>query len=151
VEHIPHPWIKEREKTGPRLTRHEQIGFNGRLAIFITDKFGSMGAFYVLSLWMIVWMILATLGVGFFGRDPYPFTFLLFLSNIVQLLALPVLAVGQQVLSRASDKQSEQTFKDAEAILKLQDEVHKLIKINNQLTQEIHDSTFKNKKTSGKL
>ncbi len=146
MEHIPHPWIKERAKAGPRLTKNEQIGFNGRLALFITGKFGSMGAFYVLSLWMVSWIILASFSIGFFGKDPYPFTFLLFLSNIVQLLALPVLAVGQQVLSRASDKQAEQTFKDAEAILKLQDEVHKLVKINNQLTQEIHDYTFKNKK-----
>lgn len=146
MEHIPHPWIKEREKAGPRLTKHEQIGFSGRLAIFITSKFGSMGSFYVLALWMIGWIILATLGIGFFRQDPYPFVFLLFLSNIVQLLALPVLAVGQQVLSRASDKQAEQTFKDAEAILKLQDEIYKLIKINSQLTQEIHDAAFKNNK-----
>ena len=145
MEHIPHPWIKEREKTGPRLTKDEQIGFSGQLALFITSVFGSMGSFYVLALWMVSWIIFASLGIGFFSQDPYPFTFLLFLSNIVQLLALPVLAVGQQVLSRASDKQAEQTFKDAEAILKLQDEVNKLMKINNQLTQEIHDAILKNR------
>jgi hypothetical protein len=63
---------------------------------------------------------------------------LLFLSNLVQLFALPILAVGQQVLSRASDKQAELTFKDAEAILKLQDEVRHLIEINNEMTKEIH-------------
>jgi DNA-binding ferritin-like protein len=87
---------------------------------------------------MFGWMILASLGVGFFKKDPYPFTFLLFLSNLVQLFALPILAVGQQVLSRASDIQAEQTYKDAEAILKLQDQIHSLIKINNNLTEEIH-------------
>ncbi len=145
MEHTPHPWIKEREKAGPRLTKNEHIGFNGRLALFITNKFGSMGAFYALSLWMAGWIVLATLSIGFFKQDPYPFIFLLFLSNIVQLLALPILAVGQQVLSRASDKQAEQTFKDAEAILKLQDEINRLVKVNNQLTQEIHDSVFKKK------
>jgi uncharacterized membrane protein len=137
-KHTQHPWIAERAKTGPRLTKNEHAGFNGRLAVFITKRFGSMGAFYVLVLWMFGWMILATAGLGLFRQDPYPFTFLLFLSNLVQLFALPILAVGQQVLSRASDKQAEQTFKDAEAILKLQDEVHRLIKINNELTEEIH-------------
>ena len=136
--HTPHPWIVEREKAGPRLTKEEQLGFNGRLAVFITNKFGSMWAFYVLVIWMFGWMALATLGVGIFNKDPYPFVFLLFLSNLVQLFALPILAVGQQVLSRASDKQAEQTYKDAEAILKLQDEVHRLIKINNALTEDIH-------------
>ncbi|MES2203060.1 MAG: DUF1003 domain-containing protein [Patescibacteria group bacterium] len=140
-EHVPHPRIAERSKEGPRLTKRE-LGFNGRLAVAITNIFGSMGMFYVLVLWMFGWMILATIGFGFFARDPYPFTFLLFLSNLVQLFALPILAVGQQVLSRASDKQAEQTYKDAEAILKLQDDIHRLIVINNRLTEDIHARTL---------
>lgn len=138
-------WLAERAKKGPALTSNE-LSFNGRLAIFITKKFGSMGMFYTLLLWMCGWMLLATAGVGIFGRDPYPFSFLLFLSNLVQLLALPILAVGQQVLSRASDKQAEQTYKDAEAILKLQDDVHRLIEINNTLTEEIHGAVMKKAK-----
>ncbi|MDE1925097.1 MAG: DUF1003 domain-containing protein [Patescibacteria group bacterium] len=137
-EHIPNPWIAERAKAGAPLAKNERLGFNGRLAVFITNLFGSMGMFYALSAWMFGWMALATLGIGWFRNDPYPFVFLLFLSNIVQLLALPILAVGQQVLSRASDKQAEQTFKDAEAILKLQDEIHRLVEINNTLTEDIH-------------
>ena len=133
-----HTQTEKEAKKGPHLTSDEHIGFNGRLAVFITSKFGTMQAFYVLVAWMFGWMFLATIGFGAFKGDPYPFTFLLFLSNLVQLFALPILAVGQQVLSRASDKQAEQTYKDAEAILKLQDEMHRLIKINNELTAEIH-------------
>jgi uncharacterized membrane protein len=134
--HIPHPWIEERKKTDPH--KRGRVGFNERLAVRITSYFGTMAAFYVLVLWMFGWMFLATVGVGFFRTDPYPFTFLLFLSNLVQLFALPILAVGQQVLSRAAEKQASQTFRDAEEILKLQDEVHRLIKINNRLTEDIH-------------
>src|SRR5258708_8566406 len=96
--HTPLLWIEERRKTGPHLTKHEHIGFNGRLAVFITNKFGSMGAFYVLVVWMFGWMLFATVGFSYFSRDPYPFTFLLFLSNLLQLFALSLLAVGQQVL-----------------------------------------------------
>ena len=136
--HTPHPWIEERAKQDPRLVKQEKLGINGRLAVIITHTFGSMWAFYLLVLWMFGWMFLATIGFGFFKHDPYPFTFLLFLSNLVQLFALPILAVGQQVLSRSSDKQAEQTFKDAEIILSIQDEIHRLIKINNELTEEIH-------------
>ena len=145
--HIPHPRIAERAKIGPHLTKNEQLQFNGRFAVFITRKFGSMGMFYLLIIWMFGWMILATAGFGIFRKDPYPFTFLLFLSNLIQLFALPILAVGQQVLSRASDKQAEQTFKDTEAILKLQDEMHRLIKINNELTEEIHAAVYAKKNT----
>src|SRR5258708_26635495 len=136
--HTPHTRIEERAKEHTNKTKDEHIGLNGSLALFITNKFGTMGAFYTLIVWMFGWMIFATVGFSVFRNDPYPFTFLLFLSNLVQLFALPVLAVGQQVLSRASDKQAEQTYKDAEAILKLQDEIHRLIKINNELTEEIH-------------
>ncbi len=45
--------------------------------------------------------------------------------------------VGQKVAAQASDKQAMQTYKDAEALLKIQDEVHRLIKINNEMTEEI--------------
>jgi hypothetical protein len=48
--------------------------------------------------------------------------------------------VGQKVAAAASDKQALQTYKDAEALLKIQDEVHRLIEINNSLTEEIHKS-----------
>ncbi len=141
--HIPHPRIAEREKTGMhQIRRAETLDLNNRIALFISSRFGTMWAFYALLLWMLGWVVLATAGIGLFRNDPYPFTFLLFLSNIVQLLALPVLAVGQQILSRASDKQAEQTYKDAEAMLKLQDEVHRLLKVNNELTEEIHKSVI---------
>lgn len=143
IDHKSHPWIEERKKSGVHLTKNEHLGLNGRLAVSITNKFGSMGMFYFLVIWMFGWMILATLGFGIFKKDPYPFTFLLFLSNLVQLFALPILAVGQQVLSRASDKQAEQTYKDAETILELQDDVHRLIEINNKLTEEIHQIVVK--------
>lgn len=142
-QHIPDPWIQERSQRGPHLTEHENIGFNGKLALFITHKFGSMGAFYFLAIWMIAWITLASLGVGFFKNDPYPFTFLLFLSNLVQLFSLPILAVGQQLLSKASDKQAKLTFKDTEILLKMQDEIHRLVKINNELTAEIHKNVVK--------
>lgn len=143
TKQAPTSWIKERAKAGPSLTKDEHLGFNGRLAIFITKKFGTMGTFYVLAIWMIGWMILSVSGFWLFVKDPYPFTFLLFLSNIVQLFSLPILAVGQQALSRASDKQAEQTYKDAEAILTLQEEIYRLIKVNNSLTEEIRDIALK--------
>lgn len=142
MDHEPHPRIAER--TGPHLTTHERgPGFNSRLALLITKGFGSMWAFYLLVGWMFVWMALATAGIGWLKEDRYPFAFLLFLSNLIQLWALPVIMVGQHVLSEASDKQALQTFKDTEAVLHLTDEVHRLIKVNNALTEEIHASLAK--------
>jgi hypothetical protein len=45
------------------------------------------------------------------------------------------------VLASASDKQALQTYNDAEAVLELTDQIHKLIEVNNKLTNEIHLST----------
>ena len=61
-------------------------------------------------------------------------------QTFLQLVLLSVIMVGQKVAAAASDKQALQTYKDAEAILEIQDELHRLIKINNDLTQEIHMS-----------
>lgn len=135
--HEPHPHITRRKLQKAALTSDEHVGFNGWLAAGITRGFGSMWAFYILVFWMLAWMFLASIGFWLFRFDKYPFNFLLFLSNLVQLWALPVLAVGQQVLSRASDKQALQTFQDAEAVLHLADQIHALVKANNELTGQI--------------
>ena len=135
--HIPHPHIARRKAQKAALTSDEHVGFNGWLAANITRGFGSMWAFYILVFWMFAWMFLATIGFWLFRFDKYPFNFLLFLSNLVQLWALPVLAVGQQVLSRTSDKQALQTFEDAEAVLELTDQIHGLVKANNELTTQV--------------
>ncbi|MDQ6772153.1 MAG: DUF1003 domain-containing protein [Candidatus Dormibacteraeota bacterium] len=61
-------------------------------------------------------MILASVG-PLHRVDPYPFAFLLILGNIVQLLLMFVIMVGQQVLGSASDKRAVQTYREAEGIL----------------------------------
>jgi len=98
------------------IHRTEQVaaGFDDKLAVFITNKFGNIWMFYALIAWMLIWMVLATAGIWVFNGDRYPFSFLLFLSNLIQLWALPVLAFGQQVLSRKAEIQADQQFKDVE-------------------------------------
>ena len=61
-------------------------------------------------------------------------------QTFLQLVLLSVIMVGQKIAAAASDKQSLQTYKDAEALLKIQDELHRLIKVNNELTAQIHNS-----------
>jgi acyl-ACP thioesterase len=62
-------------------------------------------------------------------------------QTFLQLVLLSVIMVGQKVAAEASDKQALQTYKDAEALLKIQDDVHRLIKVNNDLTAQIHAAT----------
>ena len=129
--HVPHPRIAEREKAGPHLTKHEQIGFNGRVAILITNVVGTMWCAYAFAA-----LALVSLPAAIHGGVATLVAWIA--QTFLQLVLLSVIMVGQKVSAAASDKQALQTYKDAEALLKLQDEVHRLIKINNDLTEEIH-------------
>ena len=59
-------------------------------------------------------------------------------QTFLQLVLLSIIMVGQKVAAAASDKQAFQTFKDAEALLEISNDMHELIKVNKELTQEIH-------------
>ena len=138
-QHIPNPRIEERAKSGPHLTKHEYIGFNGRLAVLITSAVGTMWCAYIFAVIAFISLPMAIKGGTASLISWIAQTFL-------QLVLLSVIMVGQKVAAQASDKQAMQTYKDAEALLKIEDEIHKLIKINNELTEEIHSALAKNAK-----
>jgi uncharacterized membrane protein len=112
---VRHPHIHRRRKHGPVRSEHEHIGFNGRLAAWITRKIGSMWTVYTCAATTAVWMLLGSRQL--LGFDPYPYPFLLFIGNVVQLLLIFIILLGQQILGRSADKRSLQTYLDAEAIL----------------------------------
>src|SRR6266851_6766967 len=128
--HHPHPQAEARKLKAPPKVSDEHSGFNGRLGAAITRSVGTMWAVYIAIAIQVTWMTLATLGIWEFRRDPYPFAFLLFLSNIVQLLLMFVIMVGQQVLGAASDKRAVVTYQDAEAIL------HECLEMQKHLTAQ---------------
>jgi uncharacterized membrane protein len=113
----PRPTAAARQRSGPAMTADEHIGFNGRFAAALTKSVGSMWAVYFTTLFVLAWIVLATFG-PLHARDPYPFPFLLFIGNVAQLLLVFVILVGQQVLGRAADKRSLQTYQDAQEIFK---------------------------------
>jgi uncharacterized membrane protein len=76
---------------------------NKAIAVKITVAFGSMWALYLLIAWMLGWIAWQQSGVGLIIKDPYPFGFVLFLSNLIQLWALPAILVGQNVLAAHTD------------------------------------------------
>jgi len=129
--HVPHPQIEERRKAGPHLTKHEHVGFNGRLAILITKAVSTMWCAYVFAAIALI-SLPAALEAGTAAIISW------IAQTFLQLVLLSVIMVGQKVAAQASDKQALQTYKDAEALLKIEDELHKLLKINNNLTEEIH-------------
>jgi uncharacterized membrane protein len=128
VEGDAHPWIQERKFRRPGRVRDQFVGLNGRIAAALTEAVGTMWAFYAAAVFQFGWIALAA--VGLIRFDPYPFAFLLFLSSLAQLILMFVIMVGQDVLGRAGDQRSEQTYRDAEAIL------HECRRLQQHLTRQ---------------
>jgi len=97
----------------PRGTEQEQVGINGRLAAWLTNRVGTMTAFYAAAVFQIAWMIAGQL----LGFDPYPYLFLLFLSSQTQLILMFVIMVGQQVIGQQADKRAAETYLNTQAVL----------------------------------
>jgi len=96
-----------------------------KLALFITERIGTMGFFFIIFAWTILWLgwnILAPKGIKF---DPGPaFVLWLFISNLIQLHLMPLLLIGQNLQSKHAELRSEHDFetdkkaeKEIEAIL----------------------------------
>jgi hypothetical protein len=126
-----HARLQERNEVGPHQVKDSYVGFNGRLAEKITNAVGTMWCAYFFTL--IAFLGLPT---AIHGGEGEIVTWLT--QTFLQLVLLSVILVGQKVAARASDKQALQTYKDAEALLKMQDDIHKLVLANNKLTEQIY-------------
>jgi len=138
-KHVPNPRIAERAKSGPHLTKDEHVGFNGRFALLITSAVGTMWCAYLFAIIAFI-----SLPVAITGGTATLISWIA--QTFLQLVLLSVIMVGQKVAAGASDKQAEETYKDTEALLKLQDEIHQLIETNNALTTDIHAAIVKGEK-----
>lgn len=115
LDSSPHPWIQRHRVQLPPQAVDQAVSVNDRIAAWLTQRLGSMWAFYASAFTQVAWIGLAEVGVQRF--DPYPFAFMTFLSTLAQLIFMMVIMVGQDVLGRSADRRSEQTFLDAGAIL----------------------------------
>jgi uncharacterized membrane protein len=87
----------------------QSFGTQDRIALVITGAIGTMYAVYAFMLVMAGWILVQVL-LGAKAFDPYPFAFLLFLGNIVQLLLMPLLMVGQNLQSRHAEVRSDSEY-----------------------------------------
>jgi uncharacterized membrane protein len=97
-------------------------GLNARIGQWVTAAVGTMGAFYFFALFMGAWMYWQSNSQKPF--DPYPFAFLLFLGNIVQLLLMPLIMVGQNLQTAHADARADADF---EVNRRAEDEIEKLL------------------------
>jgi len=88
------------------------------LALFITERIGTMGFFFLILGWTIVWLGWNVLAPANFRFDPYPaFVLWLFISNLIQIHLMPLIMVGQNIQGKHAELRADhdyQTDKKAE-------------------------------------
>jgi hypothetical protein len=127
--HIPHPHLEARRALFLKA-RQEANDFNSRLAVRITNVVGTMWCAYAFACLALI-SFPAAIRAGTATLVAW------FAQTFLQLVLLSIIMVGQKVAAAKSDMQLEQTYNDAEALLQINDDMHKLVKQNVQLTEQI--------------
>ena len=131
LEHIPHPHLELR-KEFLKKQRDRTNGFNNWLAVKVTNVVGTMWCAYVFA-------ILAFISLPDAIKSGTSALIAWIAQTFLQLVLLSIIMVGQKVSAEKSDQQLEQTYKDAEALLHINDDMHRLVKQNVALTGQIDE------------
>jgi uncharacterized membrane protein len=74
----------------------------------ITDRVGTMGFFLIVVFWTGSWLAWNLLAPPRWQFDPPTgFVFWLFISNLIQLLLMPLIMIGQNIQGRHSELRAE--------------------------------------------
>ncbi len=130
MEHVPHPYLEHRREQMRRY-RDEATSFNNKLGVGITNIVGTMWCAYAFAL-------LALVSLPDAIRNGRGALVAWVAQTFLQLVLLSIIMVGQKVAAEKSDRQLDQTYQDAEALLKINDDMHKLLKQNTNLTEQIY-------------
>ena len=108
--------VSQRAMRNANLVHEQSLSALDRLAIAITDKVGSIGFFLIIAGWTVLWTgynILASEvpALHWPAFDPFPaFVAYLLISNVIQILLMPLIMVGQNLQGRHSETRAELDF-----------------------------------------
>ena len=109
-QHVQHPRILARRLSGPPRTTDETVSINGRIGLALTTVVGTMWCAYAFGVLALLALPSAA-GGGMLALIQW------LSQTFIQLVMLSVIMVGQNILSRASDRRSEMTYEDTDATL----------------------------------
>lgn len=93
------------------ITHKEKLSRLDKIAMWITENVGTMGFFIIIFLWTILWLSWNTLAPVSARFDPYPaFVLWLFLSNMIQIFLMPLIMIGQNLLSQHAEIRAEADY-----------------------------------------
>jgi uncharacterized membrane protein len=103
----------------------EKVGRLDELAVWITNLVGTMGFFLAIFVWTVLWLgwnLLAPQKLQF--DPPMAFVFWLFISNLIQILLMPLIMVGQNILGRHAEIRADH---DLEVNLRSEQEIELIL------------------------
>jgi len=93
------------------ISQRENLTGTQKFATWITEQIGTMGFFYILILWTLVWFLWNVYAPVELRFDSFPSFFIwVFISNMLQLFFLPIIMVGQNLQERHSDARAQADF-----------------------------------------
>ncbi len=105
--------------------QQERLSPLNRLAVWTTDRVGTMGFFLVIFGWTLIWLSWNLLAPKDWRFDPpMGFIFYLFISNVIQILLMPLIMVGQNVQGRHAEARAEH---DLEVNVKAEQEIEVIL------------------------
>ncbi|MDP3779460.1 MAG: DUF1003 domain-containing protein, partial [bacterium] len=101
------------------------------VALYVTRRVGTMGFFLIILAWTFFWLTWNVFAPTELRFDPYPaFAMWLFISNMIQILLMPLIMAGQNLLARHSEARTEA---DYEINMKAEREIETIVQhLENQ-------------------
>ena len=126
-EYVRHPRLDQLSNLRPTKVRDLRgvnsdnwiVRLNARIGLRITVVVGTMWCAYVFT-------IIALISFPAAIRSHDNIVIVAWIAQtFLQLVLLPIIIVGQNIQAKAADKRAEETYKDAEAVLKEAEEIQK--------------------------
>jgi len=87
---------------------NESLSRLDTLAVWVTERVGTFGFFLLIFIWTVIWLgwnLLAPRSLQF--DPPMGFVLWLFISNVLQILLMPLIMVGQNIQGRHAEARAE--------------------------------------------
>ena len=93
------------------IAHKESLSPLEKIAVIVTDYVGSMGFFFIIFFWTMLWLGWNTLAPKPLSFDPFPaFVLWLFISNMLQIFLMPLIMIGQNLQGRHAEIRAESDF-----------------------------------------
>ncbi len=123
------------------IEHKENLSRLEEFAVWITGHIGTMGFFLIIFIWTLSWLAWNALAPRDLRFDPYPgFVLWLFVSNMIQILLMPLIMIGQNLQGRHSEARAEADFEvNTKAEREIETILHHLENQNELILKILHN------------